>query len=100
MDIYKAIQELIQERKRLDAMIASLEACTVGADGRVKSRRGRKNMSPEERAKVSRRMAAYWAARRAESTVASPSGGAEPAAADPMPPPARMATAAGMEALR
>ena len=65
MDIYKAIHDLIQEKKRLDAVIASLEART-SAEARTRGRRGRKSMSPEERDAVSRRMSAYWAARRSK----------------------------------
>jgi len=98
MDIYKAIHDLMQEKKRLDAAIASLEA-RAGANERAKSRRGRKSMSPEERAQVSRRMAAYWTARRARSAAAqaSPSGSGELPPSGEMPPPAQMARAAGME---
>ena len=68
MDIYKAIEDLMQEKKRLDAIIASLETQPNGAS-RVKGRRGRKSMSAEEREAVSRRMAAYWAARRGETAA-------------------------------
>jgi hypothetical protein len=68
MDIYKAIQDLTQEKKRLDAIIASLETRSNGA-ARVKGRRGRKSMSAEEREAVSKRMAAYWAARRGQVPV-------------------------------
>lgn len=63
MDLYKAIQELVDEKKRLDAVIASLEAREAKMPA-VHKRRGRKSMSAEERAAVSRRMAAWWAARR------------------------------------
>ena len=69
MDIYKAIHDLMQEKKRLDAVIASLESRTNGRS-REKSRRGRKSMNAEERAAVSRRMAAYWAARRGQASAA------------------------------
>ena len=96
MDIYKAIHDLIQEKKRLDAVIASLEART-NTVVREKGRRGRKSMSPEERDAVSRRMSAYWAARRGKTAVA-----AEPAKAAEstleMPPPMARAAASGVEA--
>lgn len=95
MDIYKAIHELMQEKKRLDAVIASLETrSNVGA--REKSRRGRKSMSPEERAIVSKRMAAYWAARRGQGlTPPQPAGTAsEPPVG--MPPPVEFARAASL----
>ena len=75
MDIYKAIHDLMQEKKRLDAVIASLESRS-GAAVRAKRRRGRKSMSAEERALVSRRMAAYWAARRGQGEAAVQPNGA------------------------
>ena len=86
MDLYKAIHDLMQEKKRLDAVIASLEMGTNGAV-REKSRRGRKSMSPDERAIVSKRMAAYWAARRAQTaTAAANAETPEPLAQAPPPP--------------
>jgi hypothetical protein len=92
MDIYKAIHDLMQEKKRLDAVIASLETRS-GGGVREKSRRGRKSMSAEERAIVSKRMAAYWAARRGQ--VATPPRPAETTAAPvEIPPPAELARAA------
>ena len=76
MDLYKAIRELVEEKKRIDRIIASLEAMlkrgtTVAPDGGAPKdvspkRRGRKSMSVEERRQVSERMAHYWAAKRAE----------------------------------
>jgi len=96
MDIYKAIHDLIQERKHLDAVIASLEARSR-TGGQTKSRRGRKSMSAEERAQVSRRMAAYWATRRAQSTPPQPAEEVEVSASGQMPPP-ELAKAAGMDA--
>jgi hypothetical protein len=76
VDLYKAIRELVNEKKRIDRIIASLEAMQkkgiVAAPGKavakktVAKRRGRKNMSPEERRQVSERMARYWAAKRLE----------------------------------
>jgi predicted pyridoxine 5'-phosphate oxidase superfamily flavin-nucleotide-binding protein len=67
MDIRKAIHELRQEQERLDALIAALEARQTGP----RSRRGRKSVPPEERAQVSKRMTAYWAARRAQRVTAA-----------------------------
>jgi hypothetical protein len=98
MDIYKAIHDLIQEKKRLDAVIASLETRSNG-HSREKSRRGRKSMNPEERAAVSKRMAAYWAARRGQPAVPSEPS-ARAAAPAEMPPPAELvrAVASGFEA--
>jgi len=97
MDIYKAIHDLVQEKKRLDAIIASLE--TRSDTGlRTKSKRGRKSMSQEERAEVSRRMAAYWAARRGQAAAAATKPEAPPEAppepAETALPPAEMPPAA------
>ncbi len=77
MDLYKAIRELVEEKKRIDRIIASLEAMLargkVGPQGKAAAkdppkRRGRKSMSPEERHEVSERMARYWAEKRAEKS--------------------------------
>lgn len=98
MDIYKAIHDLLQEKKRLDAMIASLEArSTTGT--REKRRRGRKSMSPEERAVVSRRMAAYWAVRRGQAEAPDQADETTAPLAE-MPPTAQLvrAAASGFEA--
>jgi hypothetical protein len=79
MDVHKALRELYQERKRLDAAIANLER-RLRAPRRlgVAARRGRKRMSAEERIEVSKRMKRYWEARRAQSRAleaAASSGG-------------------------
>jgi len=71
MDIVKALRELYNEKKRLDAAIASLEARIRAAHAGsarkpAKGRRGRKSMSAAERLEVSRRMTLYWEARRAQ----------------------------------
>jgi hypothetical protein len=74
VDLYKAISELHQEKKRLDRMIAGLEATLAKKKTASKAkigpkrgakRRGRKSMSEEERKQVSARMARYWASKRA-----------------------------------
>ncbi len=87
MDLYKAIRELVEERKRIDRIIVSLEAMLkkggVPALGDVArktapaKRRGRKSMSHEERLQVSERMARYWAAKRSEKTKDDESGDGE-----------------------
>lgn len=69
MDLYKAIQELYEEKARLERVIASLEELQrAGSDAPapppVASRRGRKSMTPAERQEVSERMKNYWAGRR------------------------------------
>ncbi len=73
MDLYKAIRSLYDEKKRLDKLIESLEELHArGARAEhpaVRSRRGRKKMSPAERLEVSERMKRYWAARREQPAV-------------------------------
>ena len=71
MDIIKALRELHAERKRLDSVIASLEAQLAAARKKAEvkkspARRGRKSMSAAERLVVSKRMTLYWEARRAQ----------------------------------
>jgi septal ring factor EnvC (AmiA/AmiB activator) len=71
MDIIKALRELHAERKRLNILIASLEAQVAaarkrGAVRKSPGRRGRKSMSAAEREEVSKRMTLYWEVRRAE----------------------------------
>ena len=72
MDIIKVLRELHAERKRIDAVIASLEAQTrsgrkASSSQKTPGRRGRKSMSAAERLKVSERMTQYWEARRAQA---------------------------------
>lgn len=67
MDFYPAIRELHEEKKRLDRLIAALEAIENGENPEEMaraSRRGRKAMSEDERKLVSERMKRYWAGRR------------------------------------
>ena len=67
MDLYKAIRQLYEERARLDRVIASLEELQkTGQEDHAEppKRRGRKDMSAEERGQVSERMKQYWADRR------------------------------------
>jgi hypothetical protein len=69
MDLYKAIQELYEEKDRLERVIASLEelqrtAAVVAPPRPAAGRRGRKSMSAAERREVSERMKNYWASRR------------------------------------
>lgn len=68
MDVNKALRELHEEKRRLDAAIAALEARAGELRG-PRKRRGRKSMSPEERLEVSRRMTRYWEARRAAAAA-------------------------------
>lgn len=68
MDLYKAIRDLYEEKKRLDHVIASLEELQNTPAfldlTAAEKRRGRKSMNAEARLEVSQRMKKYWAARR------------------------------------
>jgi hypothetical protein len=68
MDFYGAIRELLEEKKRLDRLIAALEDMESGklpeAGDTTPHKRGRKAMSVDERRIVSERMKRYWASRR------------------------------------
>jgi hypothetical protein len=69
MDIFKTIQQLYEEKERLERVIASLEELqrTVGAfpiPPQPRKRRGRKSMTASERLEVSERMKKYWENRR------------------------------------
>jgi hypothetical protein len=69
MDVYSAIYELYEEKKRIDAAISALEnrlRISSNGNGVPRSRRGRRFMGVEERQEVSRRMSRYWASRRAQ----------------------------------
>lgn len=69
MDLYRALQDLYAEKEKLERAIESLEQLQRAKPGAPPvqastKRRGRKSMSPEERAEVSERMKRYWAAQR------------------------------------
>jgi len=76
MDLDGIIRELLEERKRLDRLIQTLEERGPGGAPvkAAKRRRGRKSMDGPARQQVSERMKLYWAKRReqpaAESTAA------------------------------
>jgi hypothetical protein len=80
MDIQKALSELYEEKKRLDWTISTLEARLKNVPSPARSRRGRKNMGDDERLKVSERMSAYWAGRRAAKRAAQATSLQPPAA--------------------
>jgi hypothetical protein len=66
MDLYRIINELLEERDRVNRIIESLEA--MSEDGTVVKKlrkRGRKRMDASARKSVSLRMKQYWAKRRA-----------------------------------
>jgi len=73
MYLFKAIEELYEEKRRLDEVIARLEALSLARDrggnapvaiAPAARKRGRKSMSEEERAEVSARMKEFWAQKR------------------------------------
>jgi hypothetical protein len=72
MDLLKIIQDLRQERDKLDAIIASIEELQGYRPDRVPvqaSRRGRRSMDAQGRLEVSRRMKKYWESRRNSRTL-------------------------------
>jgi hypothetical protein len=82
MDVNKTLRGLYEEKRRLDAVIASLEANLNVQAARSAKRRGRKNMSRQERLKVSKRMKTYWEKRRAQiSASAADAARSEPPSA-------------------
>jgi hypothetical protein len=67
MDLSKTIAELLDEKERLERVIAALEelaSSMAGVPGPWPNRAGRKSMGAEERLEVSARMKKYWARRR------------------------------------
>lgn len=74
MDLDEAIRALLEEKKRLDHLIAVLEeleqVSNHGSSRMVRKRRGRKSMSLEERRQVSERMKRYWAQRKQQQAKA------------------------------
>jgi hypothetical protein len=66
MDLYQAIQELYEEKRRLDQAIAALESQGYAPAAPVR-RRGRKSMNEDERKQVSERMRKYWESRRGQA---------------------------------
>jgi hypothetical protein len=73
MDLYRIIQELVNERNRIQRLIESLERAEGAVRGRSRrpssitaggKRRGRKSMDEAARKEVSERMKLYWAMRR------------------------------------
>jgi hypothetical protein len=64
MDLDKAIQELLEQKKQIELAIRTLEGLIRGESKPAARRRGRKSMSEHERKIVSERMTQYWASRR------------------------------------
>ena len=70
LNLKEIIACLLEEKKQLDTVIASLEALekpplSAEDDPQTPPRRGRRFMSGEERQRVSERMKKYWLARGA-----------------------------------
>ena len=63
MDLYRAIEELYEEKRRIEQAIAALKR-QGPAPAKAAGRRGRKSMAEEERRQVSERMRKYWESRR------------------------------------
>ncbi len=79
MDLDQAIRALLEEKKRLDHLIAVLEELERGSNHiqtPARKRRGRKSMRPEERRQVSERMKRYWAQRKQQAQAAAEGGDA------------------------
>lgn len=64
MDLYGALRELYDEKKKLDFAITALESRLVTRHAPALKRRGRKSMNETERMEVSRRMRAYWESKK------------------------------------
>ena len=68
MNINKTIRELVEEKKRLDRVIGTLEEMQRTGPVEVavlsQKKRGRKSMDGQARQQVSERMKRYWEARR------------------------------------
>jgi hypothetical protein len=69
MDIDATLKALMQRSEALIVLLARLEVRLRTIAPRNPYNRGRKNMPPDERLEVSRRMKAYWAARRRGDAV-------------------------------
>jgi hypothetical protein len=67
MDLSQMIAELVEEKEKLDRVIAALEELASAVASQPvpsRNRRGRKSMGAQERLQVSARMQKYWAQRR------------------------------------
>ena len=73
MDLPKIIRDLLEDKNKLEQVIASLEELQQNAvpvpDLPKQKRKGRKPMPPEERLEVSARMKRYWERFRAERNL-------------------------------
>jgi hypothetical protein len=70
VDVERTLRELYSEKKILDSAISTLEKRLRDASPRrAPKRRGRKQMSLQERRAVSNRMTRYWESRRAQESA-------------------------------
>jgi hypothetical protein len=80
MDLRDAIQDLYEEKAKLDRAIGVLMDLQRNAGGQIppppksEERRGRKSMGAKEREEVSARMKQYWASRRQQGAKHLTSG--------------------------
>jgi hypothetical protein len=76
VNINRTIRELIEEKKRLDRVIGTLEEMQRTGPVEVTSlsqkKRGRKSMDGLARKEVSERMKRYWEARRKQENLLEP----------------------------
>ncbi len=70
MDIYKALEQLKAEKKRLDAAIAALEQ-SIGTDH---DRSGGRVWNADARRRAAERMRKYWETRRSSKSAGAGSG--------------------------
>jgi hypothetical protein len=72
----KTIRELVEEKKRLDRVIGTLEEMQrigpVEIAAPSSRKRGRKSMDGQARQQVSERMKRYWESRRKQAGVLEP----------------------------
>jgi hypothetical protein len=78
MDLAKIIQDLLEDKSKIERVIAALEdlqrnAVEIPEFPKAK-RRGRRPMPPEERQEVSARMKRYWVRFRSERTMGGSAG--------------------------
>jgi hypothetical protein len=81
LNINEAIRSLYEERKQIDRLIARLEQRKTLSSGTPQRPR---KMTADKRIEVSRRMKAYWAARRRPTDKGS-APGATPASGELRP---------------
>jgi hypothetical protein len=76
VNINKTIRELVEEKKRLDRVIGTLEEMQrtgpIEVAALSQKKRGRKSMDGQARRQVSERMKRYWEARRKHENALEP----------------------------